>query len=219
VHSPAELTAGDYQVAATAGNTAGTATFAVPYAKIADAFSNKGISDDARPSAGDFDGAGYSFSAQALAAAGLTPGATVRSGGVAFSWPTTAAGQPDNTAANGQLIAVNGQGSTLGFLGASNSGSPSGTGTVFYADGTTDTFTVGLDDFWYDPGAGNATVAAMPYLNSPTGRYDHAVKIFATTVAINPAKQVEAVALPMISAGSAGHSTAMHVFALGVGSG
>ncbi|WP_344315303.1 beta-galactosidase [Fodinicola feengrottensis] len=218
VHVPAGLTAGSYQVAATdlGGGTAGTATFAVPYPKIADAFSNKGISDDAQPTTGDFDGAGYSFSAQALAAAGLTPGAIVRAAGVDFTWPTATPGQPDNAPSNGQLIAVSGQGSTLGFLGASNSGSPSGTGTVFYTDGTTDTFSAGLDDFWFDPGAENTSVAAMPYVNSPTGRYDHTVRIFATTVPINPAKRVEAVALPGISAGSAGHSTAMHIFAMGV---
>lgn len=220
VRTPENLTAGSYQVAATVTSqsgtaTAGTATFAVPYGKISDTFNNRGISDDSQPTTADFDGAGYSFSAQALAAAGLTPGATVRSGNITYSWPSTS---PDNTAANGQIVALNGKGSSLGFLGASNSGSPRGTATVFYADGSSETVTIGLDDFWFDPGATNSTVATMPYLNSPTGKYDHTVRVFAATAPIDATKQVIAVRLPAISAGSQGHSTAMHVFSIGVGS-
>ncbi|WP_163513595.1 beta-galactosidase [Fodinicola acaciae] len=222
VRAPENLATGSYQVAATVTSqsgaaTAGTATFAVPYAKIADTFDNKGISDDARPTAADFDGAGYSFSAQALAAAGLAPGASVRSGNIAYGWPSAAAGQPDNTAANGQIIALNGKGASLGFLGASNSGSPRGLATVFYADGSSQTVTIGLDDFWFDAGGSNIAVANLPYLNSPTGHYDHTVHVFAATAPIDASKQVVAVRLPAISAGSQGHSTAMHVFAIGVG--
>jgi len=126
------------------------------------------------------------------------------------------AGQPDNVVADGQIIDVSGQGSTLGFLGASNSGSPSGTGTVYYSDGSTQTFRLQLDDFWYTPGPENSIAASTPYVNSPTGKYDHTVYIFFTHVPIDPGKQVTAVGLPAISASSAGHVTAMHIFAIGV---
>lgn len=225
VQAPASLAAGTYQVGAsvtytqggTSGYSAGAATFTVPYSSLADAFTNVGISDDANPTAGNFDGAGYSFSEQALTAAGLAPSATVQQGGVTFTWPGVPAGQPDNAVADGQVIDVSGQGATLGFLGASNSGSPSGTGTVYYTDGSSQTFTLQFDDFWYPPGPENTTVAATPYVNSPSGKYNQTVRIFYAHVPIDASKTVSAVALPAISASPAGHVTAMHIFALGVG--
>ena len=225
VQIPPNLPSGTYQVAATAAytqdntskSTAGTATFVVPYASLSGAFTNVGISDDSNPSAGNFDGAGYSFSEQALTADGLAPGATTQQGGLTFTWPNVPAGQPDNAAADGQVIDLSGHGATLGFLGASNSGSPSGTGTVYYTDGSTQTFKLQFDDFWFTPGPENAIVASMPYVNSPGGAYSHTVYIFYAHVPIDSGKQVMAVGLPAISASSAGHVTAMHIFSMGVG--
>jgi beta-galactosidase GanA len=225
VQIPAGLSSGTYQVAAsatytqdlTSRYTAGTATFVVPYANLAGAFTNIGISDDANPSAANFDGAGYSFSEQALTADGLAPGATTTQGGVTFTWPNVPAGQPDNVAADGQVIDVSGQGGTLGFLGAGNSGNPSGTGTVYYTDGSTQTFKLQFDDFWYTPGPENTVVASTPYVNSPTGAYGHTVYIFYAHVPVDSSKQVMAVGLPAISASSAGHVTAMHIFSVAVG--
>ncbi len=105
----------------------------------------------------------------------------------------------------------------LGAVGASNSGSPSGTATVYYTDGSTQTFKLRFDDFWFTPGPENGIVAAMPYVKSPTGKYGHTVYIFNAHVPIDSGKQVMAVGLPAISASSAGHVTAMHIFAAGVG--
>jgi hypothetical protein len=150
-------------------------------------------------------------------AAGLAPGATVTHGALSFTWPNAPAGQPDNAAADGQAITVSGRGATLGFLGASNSGSPAATGTVIYTDGSTQTFKLTLDDFWNPPSGGNEPVATMPYLNSPTGAYQHTVYVFYQAVAIDPAKTVATVVLPAVSASPAGHVTAMHLFALSVG--
>ena len=50
-----------------------------PYPSLPAAFNNVGISDDANPGAGNFDGGAPAISAQALAAAtpSLTPGAIV----------------------------------------------------------------------------------------------------------------------------------------------
>ncbi len=225
IRTPANLAAGTYQVSVAATYTqnrmtrytSGAATFTVPYAALADAFTNVGISDDANPSAGNFDGAGYSYSEQALTAAGFGPGATVHQGGISFTWPNVPAGQPDNVVADGQVIDVSGQGSTLGFLGASNSGSPSGTGTVYYSDGTTQSFKLQFDDFWYTPGPENSVATSTSYVNSPSGPYSHTVYVFFAHVPINPGKTVLAVGLPSISASPAGHSTAMHIFAIGVG--
>ncbi|HEY4021380.1 MAG TPA: beta-galactosidase [Pseudonocardiaceae bacterium] len=207
---------GGYQLAGSARTAAGTAQFTVPYAHLADTYDNVGISDDANPTAGDFDGAGYSFSAQALATAGLTPGTTTQHDGIGFTWPGAASGTADNVAADGQAIAISGSGNTLAFVGASNSGSPGGPGTIVYTDGSTATFNLTFDDFWFAP-ADNETVATMPYLNSPGGKYQHTVYIDYQSVPIDPNKKVTAVVLPTISTGSAGHSTAMHIFSMGIG--
>ncbi len=69
-----------------------------------------------------FDGSGYLYSANALAAAGLTPGAVVTSGGLTYTWPDGPAGQPDNTVAAGQTIPVAFPAgtTTIGLLGSAS---------------------------------------------------------------------------------------------------
>src|SRR5579875_2941108 len=106
---------------------------------LAQAFNNVGITSSASPASGNFDGIGDSFSASGLARDALTPGGSLLHDGQKLSWPDVPAGQPDNVVADGQVIALSGQGSTLGVVGASDNGSASGTFTVSYADGTTTT--------------------------------------------------------------------------------
>jgi hypothetical protein len=84
----------------------------VPYSSLSAAFDNVGITSDTAPGAGKVDGAGYSFSAQALAAAGAQPGGAVTAGGLTFTWPNAAAGQADNVAAGGQAFALRGSGAS-----------------------------------------------------------------------------------------------------------
>src|SRR5450830_1388073 len=73
----------------------GSTTVNVAFANLAAAYNTVGVSDDADPAAGNLDGSGYSFSAQALASVGVTPGGTVTSGSTSFTWPDVPAGQPD----------------------------------------------------------------------------------------------------------------------------
>src|SRR5262249_30870208 len=89
-------------------------TLDVPADSLAALFDNAGVTDDTATDAGNFDGAGSSLSAQALAAAGVTPGGSIRQ----FSWPSALAGQPDNVAAGGQALRVNATGTSLSFLTA-----------------------------------------------------------------------------------------------------
>ena len=56
------------------------------------AFNNAGISDDSNVDQANFDGGGTSYSAQALAAQGWTPGATKMVNGVNFTWPQSTLG-------------------------------------------------------------------------------------------------------------------------------
>ena len=191
----------------------------VPYPSLAAAFNNTGISSDSAVTTENFDGAGYSYSAQALTAAGLAPGATVVHDGLSFIWPDVPAGQPDNVIALGQTIAIGGTGRRLGFLGASSPNTVIGTGVVHYADGTASEYSFRLDDYWYAPGAGNEAVATLPYVNrAGSGRYAHEVYVFYASVPVIPGREVSAVTLPPNGANPpVGRTQGMHIFALAVG--
>src|ERR1017187_5419632 len=78
--------------ALSSATTAPATTAAAP--ALNGAFNNVGISDDANPAVGNLDGGGYSYSAQALAAADLTPGASVAHDGLTFTLPDVAARAP-----------------------------------------------------------------------------------------------------------------------------
>ncbi|MFF5204371.1 NPCBM/NEW2 domain-containing protein [Streptosporangium sp. NPDC000396] len=185
----------------------------VPYGSLAAAFDNVGISDDAKTTAGNLDGAGSSFSAQKLAAIGVTPGARRTVEGVEFTWPASAPGTPDNVAASGQTVALTGKASGLAFLGT-ETGSSSGPVTVIYADGSTDTATLGFPNWCCAAtdrfgakvafGVKGKNTAAGPN-QYPTTDY----RIFFNSVRVNPGKQVVAVRLP--------DAAAIHVFAMALG--
>lgn len=184
---------------------------------------NVGLSNDDDVDQGDLDGVGNSYSRQALADAGLSPGAAVTHGGLEFVWPDVPAGQRDNIVADAQTIFVTGSGQRIGFLGSSSSGSVSGAGVVHYSDGSISTFTLAFDDWWYEPGPNNDVVAATPYVNSqgiggrPRGQRDHTVRVFFASAPIEPDKAVEAVTLPAGGSTGPGRITGMHVFAVAVG--
>jgi beta-galactosidase len=232
---PADANPGQAPVGVQAIYTAGhqrgvtyqTADVLSTYATLAAAFNNAGISDDSDISAADFDGAGNSYSAQALAAAGLAPGATVTHDGITFTWPDAQPGQPDNVVAQGQTILQSGSGTTLGILGAASPGSVSGSGTVYYTDGTTSRFSVTLDNY-FDPPVTNDAIAALPYCNDTNpatagdggqpGQRKQTVYVFYTSAPLAAGKTVQAVTLP--SGGTvpaSGRINGIHVFALAVG--
>jgi beta-galactosidase len=199
-------------------------TVEVPYASLAQSYDNTAVTDDSNPNPSanfeGFDGQGTTFSAQGLAADGLTPGAAVSADGLNFTWPNVPSAQPDNTMAEGQIFDISGSGSKLGFLTSSNNSALSGTGTVYYTDGTSSTFPLSVGNFWYPSGqSGNPTnvlVASVNYANYPTGSSGHTVYVFEQSVPIAPSKTVEAVALPPLG-DVAGYNAAMHIFAASVG--
>jgi len=96
---------GTYPITFTATSSEGTvsssAEVKVPYASVAAAYNNTGISNDNAPAAGAFDGSGLNYSAQALAAAGFNAGQDVTAGGIGFTWPGT--NVPDNVVARVRL--------------------------------------------------------------------------------------------------------------------
>jgi surface antigen len=201
----------------TAPPTTGPATTAAAPA-LNGAFNNVGISDDANPAVGNLDGGGYSYSAQALAAADLTPGASVAHDGLTFTWPDVAAGTPDNVLASGQTIAVSGSG-TLGFLGASDYYGSSGTGTITYTDGTTQSFTLTLADWWANAAAtGGDILTSVSYMNTATGQMNQQVSVYYAPIPLQAGKTMQSVTLPDVSQQAVQGSPAMHIFAISVSS-
>jgi beta-glucosidase len=194
--SPARLSAGPAEVSLAAN------------------FDNVGITDNSTMTAGDIDGAGSSFSAQALAADSTSPGATVSYHGVSFAWPDVAPGSDDNVVAGGQAIGVTGSGSTLAFLVAASYGPASGTGRVAYSDGSSQQFTIGAPD-WYQGCSSGApdVVLYTPYRNRASGQSSDQVCVYYVSAPLQAGKTVTSITLPDVSAGVAVHSPALHIFA------
>ena len=184
---------------------------------LAPFFNNTGISDDTSQAAANFDGFGFSYSEQALTAAGLAPGAAVTSGGIQYNWPGTAAGQPDNLIAAGQKIAVPlvAGATELGVMGSASNGPSSGPLTITYTDGSTQSATLGLSDWTSgNPSFGNGTAAATTYRNGAGGAQQIGTSVFTTTIALEQGKTVASVTLP-----SRANQGELHVFALGTDKG
>lgn len=178
-------------------------------------FDNVGITSDDNTGPGNVDGSGYSFSAQALAAQGFTPGALISHDGVNFTWPTASAGSADNALAAGQTVGLIGSSSTLGLLVTSTYPS-SGTGTVNYTDGTTQKYTVTLPN-WADSVPSDVdTVVTTPYRNGPGGQDGLPVHINYVGVPIDASKTVRSVQLPLVGSQVGAGVPAMHVFAVGL---
>ncbi|MBV9382980.1 MAG: hypothetical protein JOY82_00620 [Streptosporangiaceae bacterium] len=196
-----------------------TIAASVAYPSVAAAYDNTGITNDTSTGPGNIDGSGYSLSAQALAAAGYPPGSTVTAGGLSFTWPGAAAGQPDNIVAGGQAILAGGSGATLGFLATSTYGPASGTGTVLYTDGTSQPFTLSVPDWYVSPPSGSDPVITLPYRNAPGNAQDqHPVHVYYLGIPLTQGKTVRAVVLPDVSSSPpVAGSAALHVFAMTIG--
>jgi hypothetical protein len=173
---------------------------------------NIGTSDDDAPTSGNFDGAS-SYSAQALASAGIVPGGAVPINGAQFLWPNATAGTQNNYLATGQTLPVTSvpNAQTLAFLGAATNGTQSGTVTITYTDGSTQTFTLAFSDWTLNGGtsspvAGNTIAVRSPYRNTPTGKETMQTDVFYTDVALQAGKTLKSVTLPSL--------WGLHVFAI-----
>ncbi|MBV9258041.1 MAG: GH92 family glycosyl hydrolase [Ktedonobacteraceae bacterium] len=176
---------------------------------------NTGISDDSNQGAANFDNDGYSYSQQALTGAGLKPGAQVTVNGLNYTWPNASSGQQDNVQASGQQVSVNAAkgASRLGFLGSAANGNASGTATITYTDGSTQSFTLGMTDWAQSAAFGNRVAATMSYRNSTGGSSQSlAIYVFEAEVTLQSGKQVATVTLPGTVSGGQ-----LHVFAISAG--
>ncbi|WP_223198999.1 GH92 family glycosyl hydrolase [Solihabitans fulvus] len=207
------------------GSTVAGATLVVLVAQpgsLRAALNNIGTSPDDNQAVGNFDGGGWSYSRNALAGTGLPPGGSVSSDGLTYAWPSVPVGEPDNVNATGQTINLTAPaGATkLGLLGAAGDGKASGTLTITYTDGSTQTADVGMSDWALGgpsnlpPSFGNRVVNTTTYRNNMSGTAQKLnVYLFATApITLQTGKQVKSVTLPGTVTGGT-----FHVFSVAVG--
>jgi predicted alpha-1,2-mannosidase len=186
-------------------------------------FNDAGVVSDGTSSVANYDGDGWAYSSQQLAAQGLTPGATVTEDGVNYTWPNQQPGALDNIEAGGQTIALSGAAGAakIGILGSATNADPGSQGAfvVHFTDGTSQTITFGLSDWTlgasaFPPAFGNITAATTSYRDSTSGGTAQQIKtyVFAADAALTAGKTVSGITLPTsIDQGQ------LHVFAFGIG--
>ena len=107
--------------------------------------------------------------------------------------------------AQGQTILLSGSGTTLGVLGAGSPSDESGSGRVYYTDGTTSSFSITLDNYFNAP-VSNDVIATLPYVNDTNpatagnggkpGQRKQTVYVFYTSAPLTAGKTVQAITLP-----------------------
>lgn len=191
------------------------------FSSLASAFNNVGITDDSAVGPGNLDDYGDSYSAQALAAAGLTPGGTVTDRGLSYTWPDLAAGVKDNMQAAGQGVAVPGAtagAAALGFLAAATNGPSTSQVALAYTDGSTAAATLSCSDWTLNGGSaspvtGNDIVATMPYRNAKASGGQQQLKtyVFAAQVPLDTTRTLAKFAVTAPGSGT------ISIFALATG--
>lgn len=183
-------------------------------------YNDVGVSSDGQDVPEGYDGSGYTYSANSLAAGGVTPGAALTVGGIHYTWPDEQPGTLDSIWSAGQVIPLSlPSGSTrVGLLGSAidaGSGGATGTLTVTYTDGSTQAIPVTFGDWTlgagaFPPPAGDTIAATTAYRNLTSGA-SQPVKtfIYSTSAALQAGKTVASVTLPTGSGGDIG------IFAIG----
>ncbi|GHO85598.1 hypothetical protein [Dictyobacter formicarum] len=180
-------------------------------------FDNVGVSDDNGPLFGNLDGGGHSYSGQALQNAGI-PFSSPNNlhpftiNGTSFTIKYGGGANPDNWVANGQVIPVNNvaNATALAFLGSATGGLSSGNGTIYYSDGTSQTYMLAFSDWCsFTQSTYNYIVASMPYRNTVYGRQNTKNYLYEVEVPLQAGKTVSSVQLPSPAA----YYGKMHIFA------
>jgi predicted alpha-1,2-mannosidase len=170
-------------------------------------YTSIGVSSDGQVTSSGYNGDSWLYSANALAAAGVTPGSTVNADGIAYTWPDEPAGTNDSIEASGQTIPVSlPSGATkIGLLGsATDAGATGATGTltVTYTDGSTQQIPVAFSDWTLGAGAyqllpADTVAATTPYRNVDDGTSDQTTTyLYSVSAALESGKTVASVTLP-----------------------
>jgi predicted alpha-1,2-mannosidase len=182
-------------------------------------FNNAGISDDTTGLA-NFDGSGYSYSAQALATAGATPGNTVTVGSVKYTWPPAMAAPLDDLVVGGQVItfAEAAAKTTISILGCATDAATTGATAdvvVTYADGGTQHVNLVFSDWTLNGGsqttpvAGDTIALTTAYRDDGKAMDNTKTYVFSFTAALSDstaaASPVQTVSLPTTTSGGTIH--------------
>jgi hypothetical protein len=188
---------------------------AANFANLAASFNDVGITADNNTAPGNYDGGGASFSQTAMSNANAGQNATVNVSGLSFTMPNAAAGSNDNTVAEGQTITMSGSPHTLGFLVSASYGPATGTGSITYTDGSTQSYTLTVPD-WFSttaPSGGSVAISSAYQNRQGNTTYSGSGNIFSETVGLTSGKSIASVTLPPGGALAAG-TPAIHVFSL-----
>ena len=202
---------GWYRVAVTVSNGSRSATAYVGVtvavaatSGIVAGFDSTCIADDGV--AIDCDGVGYSYSRQALAAAGAVQGTTIAvpDSDLHFVLPAVAAGSPDNAAGNGQTLPVTvpADATHLSFVGAGTQGPNTTTATLEFSDGSSKAVAMDFPDWTLGGGGtpvpdGFTAVAASAYRLNQGGKDGAKPYLFAGPAITIPAgKTLTGVTMP-----------------------
>jgi hypothetical protein len=185
------------------------------FSSLAASFNNVGITADVATGPGDFDGNGTTYSESALTTAGAAPGSTISALGTVFTFPNVAPGHPDNTVCTGQYLTIGKSAPRIGFLFAGTYGPLTGTGTVYYTDGTSSPFSLNTPDWTGRTAPANGVIAVTTnYQNqaggTPKNKY---ADIFAEEVAVDGTKTVSYIQLPKLSPLARGAGS-IHIFSV-----
>ncbi len=159
---------------------------------LSGAFNRVGIVTDGSTFAGGgLDHDGFALSANLLGSSVGLASATYTLGAAGVNDVVSAAGQTINLPA--------GNDASVSFLAVGvNGNQPNQTFKVTYTDGSTQTFTQSLSD-WFTPQnfPGESTAVTMPYRDTANGGRDgRTFQVYAYSFTLNPAKQVKSITLP-----------------------
>jgi len=192
---------------------------ALPFEQLLD---SSGITSDAQHAADSLDWTGHALSLDALAAAGVTPGAKVSANGLAYTWPNVPAPasatppvRPDHVEVAGQEIALPAMdGATkIGFLLTAIKGPATTTAQVMYGDGSTSSANLSISD--WTPGslqAGNTVAIDTAHRATTAGTDTTHADVYSVTVPVTAGKTPLWVRLTSPTSGSA----AIHLFAVAI---
>ena len=180
-------------------------------------YNNSGFSATADPTAANFDGGGWSYNFEDYQYYTPWDGYNYSYEGMSLYRPDLVAGQPDNTVAQGQTIAVKTVpgATTLGLVGSASNGPSFGTATINYTDGSQSTFTLNFSDWTLNglsqrPSFGNRVLAFYPHRNYKNGIENTWTFLFYQEVDIKSDKTVASITLPFSA-----NQGKLHVFAVG----
>jgi hypothetical protein len=186
-----------------------------PLSSVTAAFDGVGIALPDHKPAGNFDCGGFSYQALQLAANGFAPGDKVAVAGQALTLPAVASGHPDEIIARGQVIRLNSRakpGAVLGFLGAGEFGTQSGTVTIRYAGGARQTATIRMADWYANVAAPGTVIAASALWHVPPALRKSfrpaPVSVYYTQVRLDQSRPIASVTMP--------DDPNMHFFDIGV---